>query len=450
MSDDLPSLEHYAMKPDYGRLTGVAIATHAIRDGFLLMHIGVGCKNKAAQQLSHDWEETCTIRQGWTEVGDRDLIVGASKRAGPYLRSWTDRHDSGWVTVVSVTFLELAGEDLADEVHMAAELMPMPVALVPALGFGGDVFNGYATVCHAVITRLEWDRERVKGQVSLLGYFFDRFEGDHAGNLVQLKALLSSIGLSLGPSILSGDRFETLQEVPRSEFLIALPYLHPMRKKLRRFWKKQDRQPVATDLPMGIRGTSRWLREVGTACRADPRRVEAIIARREERVRAPLRKMQSRWRDTRVAVYAEPPLAAGLCSLLYDLGITPVLVGLRGPSLGGADAFSAVLERDGHPVPEVVLEGPSLHRIQATAADLLAVGGVEGFLGSATELNTIAHLEPPGIAKRGPFVLEIGFPCMHYHALRQMPFLGYGGVVTLAQRLIGAPRLWDDGRVGGT
>ena len=81
----MPGLDHYALRSmDYGQLTGLAIAAHAVHDCFLLMHVGVGCKNKAtAHLLVHDWKEHANIREGWTEVGDRDLILGASERAGP-------------------------------------------------------------------------------------------------------------------------------------------------------------------------------------------------------------------------------------------------------------------------------------------------------------------------------------------------------------------------------
>ena len=37
------------------------------------------------------------------------------------------------------------------------------------------------------------------------------------------------------------------------------------------------------DLPMGIAGTGQWLRDVGAAAKADPRRVEAYIQLRDGR-----------------------------------------------------------------------------------------------------------------------------------------------------------------------
>lgn len=455
MSDgDLPGLEHYALKPSYGRLTGVAIGTHAIRDGYLLMHVGVGCKNKVTHLLTHDWQETCNLRQGWTEVGDRDLIVGATARVGPYLRSWAGRMSSGFVSVVSVTFLELAGEDIADEVQRISDEMPVPVALIPALGFDGDEYDGYAAVCHAVIKAIPWSETTTNPrQVSLLGYLFDRYEGDHAGNLRQLAALLKGIGLAMGPTVLGGTPMAELEKAASSGVLIALPYLDPIEKKLRRFWRRQGRSaPARTDLPMGIAGTGQWLRDVGAAAGADPRRVAAYIQLREQRSHGPVQQLRSRWQGRRVAVFAEAPLAAGLCGVLIELGLRPVLVGTRGTSLGGPDAVTETLRRWDHPLPDdiTLLENPSLRLIRDQVTDLLRAGKLDGVLGASTELNVLTTIQPDevGHPARGPWRLEIGFPCRDYHALMQLPFLGYGGVVTLAQRLLSAPRLWDSGRPG--
>ena len=434
-------LEHYALKPSYGRLTGVAIGLHAIRDGYLLMHVGVGCKNKVTHLLSHDWQQTCNLRQGWTEVGDRDLIVGATARVGPYLRSWSSRMDSGFVGVVSVTFLELAGEDVADEVKRIDGEWPVPVALIPALGFDGDEYDGYAAVCRAVIQEIPWSTGTPDPrQVSLLGYLFDRYEGDHQGNLRQLAAMLKGLGLAMGPTVLGGTKMEDLRGAAGSGVLIALPYLDPVAGKLRRFWKKQGRAPVRTDLPMGVAGTSAWLRMVGKAAGVAPARIEAYVRLREQRALGPVQPMRSRLERKPVAVFAEAPLAAGLCGVLLELGMEPVLVGVRGTSLGGPDTVRETLARWGQALPErcEVLAAPSLDRIRQRVAAHID-DGLGHVLGSATELNALADL--PGAD--GVRALEVGFPCQHHHTFMQLPFLGYGGVVTLAQRLVNPPRLGD-------
>jgi len=441
------SLEDFAMKPSYGRLTGVSIACHAVQDAYLLLHVGVGCKNKVTHLLAHDWEVPCNLRQGWTEVCDEDLIMGSSRRIGPYLRSWQERMDSGWVCVVSVLFIELTGEDIRGEVRRSAEGWPVPVDFVDALGVDGDEVDGYASVVAAIARRVPWQQRPSRPrQVSLVGYWFDRYEGDHAGNLGQIAGMLKSIGASLGPVLLSGRRFDDHQAAADSGLVVVLPYVSPA-EGLGTPWKTAGRESLATDLPMGIAGTSRWLRAVGGALGLPADRVEASIRMREERVRKPLAKMVGRWRGLRVAVLADVPMAVGMVELLTELGCRVVWVGLRGTSLGGRAGFDAARARAGlEPLDAEVVERPSLSRIRAEVGSLLAAGQLQGVIGSATELGPLRSLPREDLGEAGPFLLELGFPCRDFHCLTQVPFMGYGGVVAFAQRLLTAPRLWDDGR----
>ena len=454
MSGDELTLEDFAMDASYGRLTGVAIAVHAIRDGYLLMHVGVGCKNKVTHLLPHDWEQPCNLRQGWTEVNERDLITGASTRVGPYLRSWQKRMDSGFVAVVTATFLELTGEGLGDQVERANEELPVPALLIPAQGYDGDEFTGYAAVANALVRSMDWKGSAPKAKrVGILGYLFDRYEGDHAGNLVQIRGLLKPLGLELGVVLLSGQDYASYQALPDAGVQVVLPYMKPGWKRTKRKLKGAHRF-VEADLPMGLGGTARFTRAVAEAASVDTRLVDAYLAKRRARALAPLERLRGRFRGQRVAVFAEAPLAAGLCAMLQDLGLPLAWVGVRGRSLGGEAELRAALERTGYTLPEGVRvdEAPSLQRIRDVGLAMLLDGDLTGVIGSATELGVFRALAPEELGPKlltetlgapAPFMLELGFPCQDYHALGQMPFMGYGGLVSFAQRVINAPRLWS-------
>ncbi|MCA9572618.1 MAG: hypothetical protein KC656_32480, partial [Myxococcales bacterium] len=295
-------LDHYALKSmDYGQLTGLALACHAIPDAFLLMHVGVGCKNKAtAHLLTHDWAEHGNVREGWTEVGDQDLILGASERAGPYLRSWVKRLDPAVVVVTSVTFIDLAGEDLADRLVVAARDLPCPVLYVKTPGYDPDMYAGYAKLVLAVVEQADWSGEpTAPRQVTILGSWFDRYEGDHEGNLQQLSALVRLAGLEPGPVLLSGKPWAELLQAPASGLVLELPYTLPVRKRLRR--RLKQRTVAQVDLPMGLTGTTRWVREVATAAGTLDAALERRLASREAYVRGKLATMVERWRSLRVA-----------------------------------------------------------------------------------------------------------------------------------------------------
>jgi nitrogenase molybdenum-iron protein alpha/beta subunit len=450
-------LEHFRLKSlDLGQLTGAAMAMHAMPDAFLLKHTGVGCKHKTVTQFgTHDWGRGVAAHEGWTEVGDAALIRGSGERVGPYARSAFQRHTPGLMGVVSVTFLDLTGDDLKDRVEALDQELDCDVVHLRVPGFEGDLFSGYLTCVVEVARRFDWSKPPDQpAEVCLLGYLWDRYEGDHQGNQLQIKGMLQGIGLSLGPVLFSGVAYTELKAAPRAGTLIALPYAAPKHKALQRITR---RTIGAAELPIGLRGSTAFLRAVGRAAGVADGRITAFTQRQEQQIRERMGTMVDRLRGLRVAVFADLPLLVGVVSLLDELGMSVVIAGIRGRTLGGRAALAAALERLGAAIPEgcEVLEDPSLAAVREAVGSRLRSRALDGVLGSATDHNVISTIPASDLLApyageqlhaAGPFRLEIGFPCKEHHCAFPMPFMGYGGVLMWLQRLLSAPRTWDAGR----
>jgi len=437
-------LEPFALKAHhYGRITGVSMAVHSIPDAFLLLHTGVGCKYKAAAQLSvHDWARQPHRREGWTEAGDAALIRGAVERIGPYVRSWYDRQQPGLIIVSTASHLEMAGEDIAGAVRQADATVPCPVRYVHGLGFEGDLYDGYRAVLSTVIDELPWtDVKPEKGHVAVVGYPFDRYESDHSANLHQLRNLLREVGQELTAVLFSGQPTGRLAAAARAETLLVLPYAHSLADQL----ATTGRRVVKTDLPVGLRCTTAWLDHLARELGADHRKVAASARRLAGYADQELNLLRTRLTSGRSAVFAETPLAAGLTDLVSGLGLDPVLVGLRDRSLGGAAAFRRGLaQADLELRPDaVLLEDPSLWSARAHLRDGLRERQVVAVLGSAAELGGLTHGSLAEQTAHGPRIhrfapLILGFPSSGHHAVQSQPTYGYGGAVTIAQRLLDA------------
>jgi nitrogenase molybdenum-iron protein alpha/beta subunit len=457
------ALERFALKAHhYGRLTGVSLAAHAIPDAFLLLHSGVGCKYKAAAQVSiHDWARQPHRREGWTEVGDAALIKGAATRIGPYVRSWYDRHHPAVIFVCGATFLEMTGEDLAAEVQAAGQTVPCPVRYVTGVGFDGDLFDGYADVLGTVLDLIPWQEVKPEpGHAAVVGYFFDRYEADHLANVHQLRILLGELGLTLETVLLSGQPLERLQQAARAELVIALPYAHRAQSALRQL-ARTGRTVVETALPMGVRGTTAWLEQVGQAAGVSPAKIRKVAGRLSGYTRQELAPLRERVLGGRSAIFAETPLAAGLADLLEAVGLAPRLIGLRDRSFGGAAALRRQLQAVGRELrPTVeVLEDPSIWLVRQRLETLRRTREIQVAVGSAAEIGGARPAPGQGDAirrgarpapgqgdalRRGDLAgdapwyarLLLGFPATGYHALHPVPTLGYGGQVAQAHRLL--------------
>ncbi len=430
----MSSLERYSLKSqNLGLMNGVSVGVHAIPDAFLLMHTGVGCKYKAASQIAnHDWQRHPNRREGWTEVGDRALIEGSAGRIGPYARSWAARRDPGVMVMVTSTFLEMTGEDFSGAVRSAERDLDCPILQIATPGFDGDLYAGFARLVAAVAGQVDWTAQQTRAdEVGLLGYFFDRYEADHLGNLQQLRFLLNGIGLKLGPVLLSGRPYPDLLRIARSGHLLRLPYMAPVGPALAAACPRPIHE---VDLPFGLSGTAAWLRAVARSTGIDnTTRLERFIQAQIEHARPELAKVSDRFRGLPVALFAETPLAAGLCCLLLEMGLRPRLVGLRDATLGGRPAFEATVERAGLEVPAglEILEHPSLLQVSAKLERGARAGELGLVIGSAVERNLMERER----GRAGAFI-EIGFPSTHFHATRAEPFMGFGGAVAFAQRVI--------------
>jgi nitrogenase molybdenum-iron protein alpha/beta subunit len=86
---------------------------------------------------------------------------------------------------------------------------------------------------------------------------------------------------------------------------------------------------------------------------------------------------------------------------------------------------------------------------------LLTERKVDALIGSSTDINAVSTLDPSRFIRMdpsgtwtgsGPKIIEFGFPCRDHHVVSSSPTMGFAGVLSWADRIINAPRLWDTWR----
>ena len=437
---DKTTLEDFAVKGLHlGKMTGVMMGAHAISDSFLLMHSGVGCKYKTAAQASeHDLGEHPNVREAWTQVSEAHLVAGCSNRIGPFARAWWERRRSALMVVVSAYFIELTGDDIRSSVEEMERTLPDCHGIyvdtqAPSAGF----FDGYSAVMLEVMKRMDWSGPpTAERQATVLGHFFHRFENDMKADVAQLRALVKAGGLECGPVLFSGGTYADARRAPESKYVLELPYTRPHDRKMRRLCKKREVVPV--DLPMGISGTKRFVRTVAAASGADMAKVEAWLSAQGESVTFAVQRFTENLQRISVAVFADTPLAAGLVTILAELGVQVPLVGLRdqGGCLGGKVAFLETLARNG--ITDVggmeILQDPSLRLSHQRTLDQIG-RGLSGIIGSTHELDTFRNLPRSRAMSADVMLIEAGFPSNTYHAIYQVPSFGFAGMAAWAHRL---------------
>lgn len=438
---DKTTLEDFALRGMHlAKMTGISVGVHAIGDGFLLMHTGVGCKYKAAAQVAqHDWVRHPNRREAWTQVGEVALIKGSGERIGPFARTWYERRRPGFMGVVSAYFIELTGEDIKDLVQDTARTLPCPMGVMNTAAPNGGFFDGYATTMLEVLKSMDFKTPATKPRsATTLGFFFHRYEPDMKADVGQLKQLLKVAGLQAGPVFFSGAPYAELAEAPKSQVVIQLPYLKPIDRKLRRMMRKRD--VVHLDLPIGIAGTSRFVRELTRAVGGDMRLAEAWIAKRVDAVRPHFSHVTTNFHGLRVCLFADTALAGGLASLLREMGARIALVGLRDSVMGGEAELRRMVEANGLDLGddcEVVVE-PSLMQMRKRVLALAEAQEIHAVIGSSIELGVLSQAASLRGAMGRTALIETGFPSKDHHCALATPTFGYSGALVWAQRILDA------------
>jgi nitrogenase molybdenum-iron protein alpha/beta subunit len=439
---DKTTLEDFALKGmAHAKMTGVMLGSHSISDSFLLMHTGVGCKYKTASQAAqHDWGEHPNVREAWTQVSEAHLVAGCATRIGPFTRAWWERRESRLFVVVSAYFIELTGDDVVSEMEQVEKDMPdCQMVYVSTVAPNEGLFDGYASVMLEIMKRLDWTAAPTQPKhASVFGFFHHRHEPDVRGDMAQVKGLIKAAGLEPGAMFFSGSTYAELQAAPAAKFAITLPYYRPAAKGIKR--RLKNRTVIDLDLPIGIAGTARFVRELAAQSGGDTRRLETWIAQQTAGIKRELDRVEGRLRSMSFVVYAETPLAAGLVTLLYELGVRTPLVGLRETKgcLGGREAFFETLRKNG--IGEIegmtVLEEPSLRKTSQICVEALNRREISGVIGSTHEIDLFTQA---GAVEAGNCVLiEHGFPSDGHHSVFVQPTYGFVGVVNWAQRLMDA------------
>jgi len=407
-------------------LDGVYLAINAL-PGAYLVHDAHDCGTHKASKIagSHDlasdllrWDGLHRIAR--TGLDSREYVMGSDDKLSMKLAQIINRHHPEAVFVVRSSIVVFSGHDAAPVVQDASRKTDVPILLLPDRSMARDYVSGYLDTVESLLGRLRLAGRGERGVV-LTGYVFDRNEGDHQGNLVELGRMVDALGLPLGPVFLGGQSYAALDEAAPPAVVVDVAEPWGAAKKL------AARFGVAhcpLGLPLGIRATGTWLRRLGAAVGA-----EALAERFIDRELSTL-VPQLEWIVPRsfqgrgVLLFADRLLLSPLTSLLEELDLRVVGAGCTSGDFT-ATASSAGPEASGPAEPP--------HRTDELldfVADRRRRGELDLIIG-----NSFLHrlLLPVGV----PFV-EFGFPSVTHHVLHPAPFLGYSGVRVWVERMLEA------------
>lgn len=402
---------------------GIYLAANAVSDSAVVID-GLNCVMPKIDYLAgnHDLNSTLLSPEGshrviCTMTGPLPQGNNPEKKLSALLESVAGSKNFAVMLVTGLPFLKLAGMDY--EGLAAGVSAGTPVVDVPARSFEADWLEGYDLALDALARALpERKVKKKKRSVALAGYLMDRNEGDHAANIEELRRLLELCGLELVCVFPSGGDFGGLSRALEAEVIVSLPY---GRRAAARLAARSGARLVKTGLPMGLKGTARWLEAVRRAAGMEGELPPAVKALEKKAARAIAPVLQT-LAHTNIVYAGDPYLFAAFSAFAAELGMRV--------SCAFIDSFIKPL--DNARLPGELLFAPDTEEAAAV------MKGLGGYLKPGLAVgNSFAATE--GLASGLPLT-ELGFPSYGHHCLSDEPFFGFAGARTLAARMFNSLR----------
>ena len=420
----------YSLRLSPTFVDGVLLTAAAIPDAALI-YCGSTCINENVTQtyLHHDWGQTLVGRGPQTRLFTTftDFTL-APMGVAPVVQHHVERLLAGWrpglILIAELSRMTIAGDDLSDVARAIGQFSGLPTVAAKSRYLSRDHDTAFRNLLRGVVEALPdgaFEGGPVGGQATVMGYFWERNEGDQEANVAELEAMLRALGLAPTPTWLSHAPFARLAEAATSSLLVALPGARDAAHELA---ARSGARVVEVDLPVGLAGTTEWLETVAGAAGAQQKVrpfVEASLAVVVPRVDwGASRHLAGR----RAALAASPDWLRPVARMMReDLGMELAVELRRG----------RFAEGEGENARQAVDPGrrhdPSVRTVNAHIGAEVAGRGLDVVVASSWERSALA-----GDAASVPFV-EFGYPSFVSHELARAPRLGFPGVLTWAQRL---------------
>ncbi|MFH2009443.1 MAG: nitrogenase component 1 [bacterium] len=408
----------------HGFLDGVLLAVNAVRDAFLFFDApGCGYEKLFSVTGTHDllsdlYRVPTGHRVHCTRVDPDRLVHDRSEELSESLRRLRQGEDWPVILVASMPAVSVTGIDYDAIIADAAEPGDHRLVHIRAPDIGADWLEGYAETLLSLSRQLPLDEGGTSPKaVAVVGALFDRNEGDHVGNLAELRRACTAVGLNLVSVWPGGEGVAELAAVGRAGTILSLPYGRQAAAELAR---RTGANLVEMDLPLGLQASQRWTRTLGEIAGAGGAALRWAEAELDHTIPLIDAVLEDHLLGRRFGFYGEPLLGEAVLGAFAELGCQP--------------AFAALSVKD-HAADELrrrqfIGQIPTLYRPSVAALEALDRSRLDFCVGSSD-----GHYLERILDLRRPFV-ELGYPSYHYHCLRERPFLLFRGFVDLVNRVV--------------
>lgn len=423
MSDRTKEPEQFAAPFGYPRILGTYVAVNAVPDLWMLVD-SADCSTLRAEivQDNHDWNSTLITQEGSYRIASsgvcpNTIVLDRRQDLGELLQVVASG-DGALLLVCPAPVTALVGVDYRHIVAGLEDKLKSKILVVDPVDSVGDWVAGYIQITELLAEHVELPPpDPEEGKVALVGYLWDRGEGDHVASVSELKGLLAAIGVETTSVWLSGEPTASLASVAKAATIIALPYAGRAAGILA---KRTGARVISAGLPVGLAGTVSWLEHIGEQLGRSTAAANVVARMAPGYYRKLAKAVARHFVNREFAICAESRLAVGLADMVREFGSRVALMAVTGPlSAKDADLADVVLQ-DGN---MAAIRNELVRLADSAELDPVLIGNE----------RAIAAVDSDRMV-----VVPIGFQSAGIHHLHDTPFLGFSGTLSLVDRIVNA------------
>ncbi len=326
-------------QPRYKCALAAMQTVHAITGAIPVLHSGPGCAAKLNDNNGTSGRFSPNIFP-CSSVSEKEVVFGGTGKLRSTIENALKVIDADLFVVLSGCTSEIIGDDIEEFAgNFSGEKKPVLWAKTP--GFKGNNYLGHDWILKSIFEQY-LEREEVLSSYSnadgevvkekgLVNLFVSPPQQDPywLGNLREIEALLSAIGLKPNTIFGFGRGIENIKKIPQAEYTILVsPWtgLESAKYLERRFGIKLLQYPV---LPIGATETSKFLRAVQEFTGADKELTEKVIAEKEAEFYYYIERFADTLLETRIlgkrfAVASDSEYSIAVTKFLVnDMGLFP-------------------------------------------------------------------------------------------------------------------------------
>ena len=326
-------------QPRYKCALAAMQTVHAITGAIPVLHSGPGCAAKLNDNNGTSGRFSPNIFP-CSSVSEKEVVFGGTGKLRSTIENALKVIDADLFVVLSGCTSEIIGDDIEEVAgNFTGEKKPVLWAKTP--GFKGNNYIGHDWILKSIFEQyLERDEvvssySNADGEVAkekgLVNLFVAPPQQDPywLGNLREIEALLSAIGLKPNTIFGFGRGIDNIKKIPQAEYTILVsPWtgLESAKYLERRFGIKLLQYPV---LPIGATETNKFLRAVQEFTGADKELTEKVIAEKEAEFYYYIERFADTLLETRIlgkrfAVASDSEYSIAVTKFLVnDMGLFP-------------------------------------------------------------------------------------------------------------------------------